>query len=68
MPKSCTGGRDKKDFFIFDFCQNLEFFSQELEGSEGAVAQPLSQRLFNARLELIEVLDKRLSLQQRRGR
>lgn len=53
--------QDKKDFFIFDFCQNLEFFSQELEGSEGAVAQPLSQRLFNARLELIEVLDKRLS-------
>ncbi|WP_026437315.1 DEAD/DEAH box helicase family protein [Acidovorax sp. JHL-9] len=54
-------GQDKKDFFIFDFCQNLEFFNQELEGSEGAVAQPLSQRLFNARLELIEVLDKRLA-------
>lgn len=33
--------QDKKDFFIFDFCQNLEFFSQELEGSEGALAQPL---------------------------
>ena len=54
-------GQDKKDFFIFDFCQNLEFFSQELEGSEGAVAQPLSQRLFNARLELIGLLDERLT-------
>ena len=54
-------GQDKKDFFIFDFCQNLEFFSQDLEGSEGALAQPLSQRLFNARLELIEVIDKRLT-------
>ncbi|PJI95366.1 type I restriction enzyme R subunit [Acidovorax sp. 69] len=54
-------GQDKKDFFIFDFCQNLEFFSQDLESSEGALAQPLSQRLFNARLELIEVLDKRLA-------
>ncbi|WP_234026786.1 DEAD/DEAH box helicase family protein [Melaminivora suipulveris] len=52
-------GQDKKDFFIFDFCQNLEFFSQELAGSEGAVAQPLSQRLFNARLELIGLLDQR---------
>lgn len=52
-------GQDKKDFFIFDFCQNLEFFSQELEGSEGAVTQPLSQRLFNARLELIALLDQR---------
>ncbi len=54
-------GQDKKDFFIFDFCQNLEFFSQELEGSEGALAQPLSQRLFNARLELISLLDQRLA-------
>ena len=60
-PELYGPGQDKKDFFIFDFCQNLEFFSQELEGSEGALAQPLSQRLFNARLELIEVLDKRLA-------
>ncbi|MFT3777727.1 MAG: DEAD/DEAH box helicase family protein [Ottowia sp.] len=55
--------QDKKDFFIFDFCQNLEFFSQELEGSEGALAQPLSQRLFNARLELLGLLDQRLRTQ-----
>lgn len=55
--------QDKKDFFIFDFCQNLEFFSQELEGSEGALAQPLSQRLFNARLELLSLLDQRLKTQ-----
>ncbi|WP_406623768.1 DEAD/DEAH box helicase family protein [Acidovorax sp. SDU_ACID1] len=55
--------QDKKDFFIFDFCQNLEFFSQELEGSEGALVQPLSQRLFNARLELLGVLDQRLATQ-----
>ncbi|ODS92675.1 MAG: restriction endonuclease subunit R [Comamonas sp. SCN 65-56] len=55
--------QDKQDFFIFDFCQNLEFFSQELEGSEGALAQPLSQRLFNARLELLGVLDQRLKIQ-----
>lgn len=59
-PELYGPGQDKKDFFIFDFCQNLEFFSQELEGSEGALAQPLSQRLFNARLELIGVLDQRL--------
>ncbi len=56
-------GQDKRDFFIFDFCQNLEFFSQNLEGSEGALAQPLSQRLFNARLELIGLLDQRLKTQ-----
>ena len=55
--------QDKKDFFIFDFCQNLEFFSQDLEGSEGALAQPLSQRLFNARLELIGLLDQQPATQ-----
>ena len=54
-------GQDKQEFLIFDFCQNLEFFSQNLEGSDGAVAEPLSQRTFKARLELLGVLDERLA-------
>ena len=54
-------GDDKKDFFVFDFCQNLEFFSQELAGSDGALGEPLSQKLFKARLELVGVLDMRLT-------
>lgn len=54
-------GQDKKDFLIFDFCQNLEFFSQNLPGTDGAVGQPLGQRLFNARLELLAALDERLA-------
>jgi type I restriction enzyme R subunit len=52
--------QDKQEFLIFDFCQNLEFFSQNLEGGKGAVAEPLSQRLFKARLELLGALDDRL--------
>jgi len=55
-------GVDKKDFLIFDFCQNLEYFSQNLPGTDGSVGQPLGQRLFNARLELLAALDQRLSL------
>ena len=54
-------GQHKQDFFIFDFCQNLEYFSQNLEGSAGALAEPLSQKLFKARLELVGVLDARLT-------
>ncbi|MDO9479274.1 MAG: DEAD/DEAH box helicase family protein [Hydrogenophaga sp.] len=54
-------GQDKADFLVFDFCQNLEFFSQNLEGSDGALAQPLGQRLFNTRLALIGALDERLA-------
>ena len=54
-------GQDKQDFFVFDFCQNLEYFSQNLTGSDGALAEPLSQKLFKARLELLGTLDVRLS-------
>ena len=51
----------KREFLIFDFCQNLEYFSQNLPGTDGAVGQPLGQRLFNVRLELIAALDKVLA-------
>lgn len=53
-------GEDKKEFYVFDFCQNLEFFSQNPDTSDGASAEALSTRLFKARLELIGSLDKRL--------
>ncbi len=59
--------RDKKEFVIFDFCQNLEFFSQKLAGSKGNVAEPLSQRTFKARLELLSVLDEQLAQEQGAG-
>ncbi len=54
-------GPDKpKEFFcVFDFCQNLEFFSQDLDATEGAVSPSLSKRLFLSRLGLITAIDKR---------
>ncbi|MBA3020434.1 DEAD/DEAH box helicase family protein [Propionicimonas sp.] len=48
---------DKTDFFVFDFCGNLEYFSQPDAGVEGSVSKPLSQRLFEARLALVASLD-----------
>lgn len=53
-------GEDKKEFFIFDFCQNLEFFSQNPNVSDGSAAEPLSTRLFKARLQVIAELDSKL--------
>ena len=50
-------GEDKKDFFVFDFCGNLEYFSQDLPGSEGSLQKSLTQRLFEARLGLVVALD-----------
>ncbi|MGV3614086.1 MAG: DEAD/DEAH box helicase family protein [Fimbriimonas sp.] len=46
-------GEDKRHFYVFDYCLNLEFFRQEMDGTDGAAGQSLSQRLFAARLKLL---------------
>ncbi|WP_114201416.1 DEAD/DEAH box helicase family protein [Janibacter anophelis] len=51
-------GQDKQDFLVFDFCGNLEYFSQDLPGSEGSLQKSLAQRLFEGRVGLITALDK----------
>ena len=51
-------GNDKQFFYVFDYCQNLEFFSQDPETTEGSLGASLGKRLFTARLELIGELDK----------
>ena len=51
-------GQDKQCFWIFDFCQNLEFFLGQ-GGAEGASPPaPLATRLFRARLALVDVIDQ----------
>jgi type I restriction enzyme R subunit len=52
-------GQHKAFFYLFDYCQNLEYFSQDIPGTEGYVAEPLAKRLFDTRLELIAALDGR---------
>lgn len=48
---------DKTHFNVFDFCQNLEYFSQPLIPAEGAGSTPLSEQIFKARVELIQTFD-----------
>jgi type I restriction enzyme, R subunit len=50
----------KEFFYLFDYCQNLEFFKQNLPPTEGSLAASLSKKLFTARLELLSELDKRI--------
>jgi type I restriction enzyme R subunit len=50
----------KEFFYLFDYCQNLEFFRQNLETTDGALGNSLSKRLFTARLELLSELDKQV--------
>ena len=53
--------KDKEFFYIFDYCQNLEFFKQNPETVEGSSGESLGKRLFKTRLELISALDRKLS-------
>jgi type I restriction enzyme R subunit len=47
-------GEDKKFFYIFDFCENLEFFKQNTKGVEGSSQESLGTKLFRARVGLLE--------------
>ncbi len=60
-PDLFAPGKDKEFFYIFDYCQNLEFFSQNPETTDGALGESLGKRLFKTRLELIGELDRKLS-------
>ena len=61
-------GKDKEFFYIFDYCQNLEFFSQNPETTDGALGESLGKRLFKTRLELIGELDKSAGRRARQRR
>ena len=50
-------GQHKQNFQIFDICHNFEFFNQNPDLSDGAGSESLSQRLFEARVELIGSID-----------
>lgn len=66
-PELFAPGKDKEFFYIFDYCQNLEFFSQNPETTEGALGESLGKRLFKTRLELISELDHKLSSLAQKG-
>ena len=54
-------GKHKQFFNVFDYCQNLEYFSLGLPSDSGKAPVPLSTLLFRARLEMISALDKRIA-------
>lgn len=52
-------GQDKECFWIFDLCQNLEFFLGEGGAESTAAPETLSTRLFRSRLALIATIDEK---------
>lgn len=53
-------GMDKADFYLFDFCQNIEFFNQQVAPPAAALSPSLTERLFSARIELLTRLQTRV--------
>lgn len=55
-PDLFGSGLDKTEFFIFDFCQNFEYFNEYPAGAATPMSEPLGKRLFKRRLELVSML------------
>lgn len=51
-------GEDKKEFVVFDYCQNLEFFEANPDGAGDSINKPLPELIFEKRLQLATVLAK----------
>jgi type I restriction enzyme R subunit len=52
-------GLHKEHFLIFDFCENFEFFGRKPEGLEDKKSKSITERLFEQRLKLIHLLQKK---------
>ena len=48
--------RDKKYFFIFDYCGNFAFFRKHINGFEAQETQTLSEKIFIKKIKLIRLL------------
>jgi len=49
-------GEDKKEFIIFDYCQNLEFFDANPDGYDSKVQDSVKQKIFKRRLTLVAAI------------
>lgn len=46
------GDKDKEKFYIFDWCNNFEYFSVHSDGAEPVIVKSLTERLFSLRLDI----------------
>lgn len=49
-------GSDKKEFYVFDWCENFEFFNEKPKGKKTSVSISLTERLFNLKTQVAIVL------------
>lgn len=51
-------GMDKKEFFIFDFCGNFEFFRMVPNGFEGTGSVSVQERIFSVKVNMIHLMQE----------
>lgn len=49
-------GKNKECFYIFDCCRNFEYFNQNPDAPDSHLAEPISTRLFKARLIVLTTI------------
>jgi type I restriction enzyme R subunit len=49
-------GNDKKNFYIFDLCENFEFFETIINQKETGITESISQRIFTRRLRMLQAI------------
>lgn len=55
-PDLFAPGEDKKEFLIFDYCQNFEFFDEHPDGANTSNIKPLLQQIFEAKLKVTQLI------------
>lgn len=48
--------QDKKEFYVFDWCGNFEYFSENPDGADPSNSLSLTERIFNLRLDIAKEL------------
>ena len=57
-PDLLGAGIDKKEFYIFDYCANFEYFNENPDGQTPAPPVSLTERLFNIRAAIATILQR----------
>ena len=55
-PDLFAPGEHKKEFVIFDYCQNFEFFEEHPDGITTKNMKPLLQQIFEAKLKVTQLI------------
>lgn len=50
-------GQDKQCFYIFDYCENFEFFGKNPKGIEAQAQESIKEKIFKRRLQISRLLD-----------